>query len=88
MGILAYHAGCCDNSMGDSCLMCSFFFLWPPLKLVWERYYALIEELFEKAEQENKVGNTAHSWAFKLVGFLVAIPLIILLLMVANRYSE
>jgi hypothetical protein len=65
-----------------------FFYFWPPLKLIWERYYALVSELFERAEQEKKAGNTAHSWAFKLVGFIVAIPLIVLLLMVANSHSE
>ena len=69
-----------------SCVV--FFFFWPPLKLVWERYYALVNELFERAEQEKKAGNTAHSWAFKLVGFIVAIPLFILLVMVANSHSE
>jgi hypothetical protein len=63
-------------------------YIWPPLKLVWERYYALVNELFERAEQEKKAGNAAHSWAFKLVGFIVAIPLFILLVMVANSHSE
>lgn len=65
-----------------------FFYFWPPLKLIWERYYALVNELFEQAEREKKAGNIVHSWAYILVGIIVSVPLIALIAGAAYRYAN